>query len=312
MARAIFIPVILITLSFLLFLGCVIPGIPQKPVAVNQTLPPPLPNATPPNPNPNSPPDLSANGSAPSNDSGVGTPTNLTAPLNTSPADNASNHSTSPTLNTTPPQPAADQFNTSGSALIDKSGDVYRTRLCSVTVAPSQLYAGQEAFVHLYAFSNTERITYSCGDDGERYQGTSGLFDDSRICRFSTPGSTQVWVALDGRICASAPIEVLQYGFNDAAPASCVVLDNTQTHTNSNGLRAYQAKVQFKNYPANTALTWDCRWRKFSKPLSAFTNTSSVSGTLTVNCQYTFDPGPISSLPVYAGAEYCGDLLAAN
>lgn len=248
-------------------------------------------------------------------------------PLNDSPdsadvrAKNAADQPLPPPLspNQTNPAPSpsgppsaknSSESDVSGTARPDPIGGRMRTKTCSIELLPDRIYAGQEATVRLYAYSaNNERISYLCGDE-ERTQGYGGLFQDERICHFDTPGQVNVWLALDGVICATAPLQVLPAdGSPSAEPPSCTVLEGTRFVGMKEGLRTYEARVQFSNFPANANLSWDCQGRKFTRTLSSVTGQPPLSGALVVSCQYTFDPGPMRSLPVTIDNDYCGSLL---
>ncbi|MDE1798444.1 MAG: hypothetical protein KGH63_03495 [Candidatus Micrarchaeota archaeon] len=210
---------------------------------------------------------------------------------------------------TLPPEPPAQI--TYGTAVFDPTNGQVSSKVCRISVSPTVIYAGQEATIDLYAYSaSNERISYLCGDE-ERTQGYGGLFQDQRICQFNTPGVIKVYESLDGLVCASELLTVLDPNAPLDTTPSCEVLADSQSTAPVNNLTTYSAKVWFRNYPPDTVLSWDCSWKKFSARLGDVIPSNPVNGTAVISCQYNFNPGTaqqLGFLTVYAGNNYCGDL----
>ncbi len=198
-----------------------------------------------------------------------------------------------------------------GSAAIDLSGGAYSTKSCSIQVSPSVLLAGKDTLVTIYAYAGSgERITYSCGDGEPRSAGSGGLLGPtSRVCTYNDVGPTSVWVALDGYVCASTPLDVESpnVAFH---PSSCRIAANSRSMGREGTTTTYWASLLVRHQAQNALVRWGCGSQSFNVPLSMFWNGSDISGALNLSC--TFNEWSPSNAPGRAsvGGQDCGTLSA--
>jgi len=183
---------------------------------------------------------------------------------------------------------------------------------CRITVDENEIYAGESTFVSVKVSAGyTQTASYHCGNE-TRGLGTYGIFSESRLCTFSKSGEYDVWVAINGKICDSVQIKVLE----KTAPAvfaqgRCSILNGTRESDLGSNTHFYQAKVNYADFATLSTLSWICQGQNFSKQLTAGafgTSTGLIGGELTVNCQYNTEFGVPSTIPVYVENVYCGDL----
>ncbi len=79
---------------------------------------------------------------------------------------------------------------------------------CTVVLAKPTIRAGESVYVDIgyYIASQASSAEYSCGD--RTMTAGSGLVRETAYCKFSTVGNYNVWLKVDGKECASAPLKV--------------------------------------------------------------------------------------------------------
>jgi hypothetical protein len=198
-----------------------------------------------------------------------------------------------------------------GSAAADPTGGEYRSKFCSIQASPSVLLAGKETLINIYAYAGSgERITFTCGDGEPRSAGTGGLLGPtSRVCAYKEVGPTSVWVALDGYVCASAPLDVesANVAFH---PSSCRIAANSRNMAREGTTTTYWAVVLVRHQTPNALVRWGCGSQSFNAPLSMFWNSSDINGALNISC--VFNEWSPSNAPGRAsvGGQDCGALSA--
>lgn len=272
-------------------------------------------------------------GSAPATSSSNNTSANTSA-TNTTPAPNAS----SPPQNQSPPTPPASDNGSAvppqppepdnstvtppaaiitpaitGDAVIDPTNGTFTTHSCyGIEAKPAIIKAGRESALRFRGYAaNSEAITYTCGQE-VRSNGNGGLIDFTRICRYSNAGHQTVWIALDGFVCASVPLEV-EPAETVSAPSSCIIAANSQNEGRNGTTTTYSAKVMLYNQQPLSSVEWDCGERHFNRSVgSAFNSTSqSISGALLVTCRFdTWPPPPPGSVSI--GGADCGPMAAGT
>ena len=305
--------------SLILLSGC-FGGSPATPVSnnsssnvssvplQNQTPPPngtvPAPNGT--IPVPPTPP-ASDNGSVvpptpPASDNGTSLP-----PVH----DNSS--VTPPVIIITP--------SVSGDAVIDSSNGTFTTHSCyGIEAKPAIIPAGTESVLRFRGYAaNSEVITYTCGSE-VRSNGNGGLLDFTRICSYPNAGHYTVWLALDGFVCASTPLEVGPAGAVSAEP-SCTIAANSQNEERNGTTTTYSAKVMLYNQQRGASVDWDCGQTHFSRSLASVFNSagssssagsagSLVTGALLVTCRFDTWPPP-SPGSISIGGAVCGPMVVS-
>lgn len=183
---------------------------------------------------------------------------------------------------------------------------------CVISLNAKQIKAGDAVSVEVRATAGPgQTASYLCGDK-KKSLGSNGLFTHLDLCRFDTPGNITVYVALNDQPCASANLEVV----SAAAPApalkgTCSIVEGTQRHIFGGSTNRYEAQVQYADYVPGSTLSWDCGTRTYRMTLSdsgTLAPSGRATGTVTVFCEYSMDPGPIPSIPVQVNDDVCGDL----
>ncbi len=277
-----------------------------------------------------------ANNQSPAVPSANNTTANNTPAINQSPIQNTSppapQNQTSPPINQTPPiitngsvspppSPPAVIItpNTTGSAVRDSTNGSFSTRSCSVSATPSIIKAGSESEIRFIGNApNGEDITYTCGDE-VRSNGNGGHFDSTRICLYPDAGPQTVWVALDGYVCASTPLEVDPVVEVFAKP-SCLISANSQGEERNGTTTTYSAKLMFYNQEPSANLSWNCGKSNFTRSIgdaygyADSTNSSGspdslLSGALYVTCR--FDTWPPQGEPgsIFIDDVECGSMI---
>ncbi|MFH1306134.1 MAG: hypothetical protein ABIH83_00550 [Candidatus Micrarchaeota archaeon] len=216
-----------------------------------------------------------------------------------------------PLQNQTPPtQPAIPTMKISGMAVIDEMGGRTRNKQCSVELDPYAIEAGAETGVTIYAYSpQNEKVTYLCGDE-EIIAGYGGLMNHYHLCQFDEIGLVDVWLALDGNICASAPLRV----YTDITKDNRMCQVITGTNKNSVGIegRTYWASVYVASYDSDVLIKWKCSDAEFSQKLGEVLYGNKATGVLNISCTYSLDPGYVDEMPVHVESDYCGDLISGS
>lgn len=191
-----------------------------------------------------------------------------------------------------------------GSASIDLSGGKTRSRQCAITMNKYQVPSGKEVELNVYAYSpSNERVSYICGDEVVT-AGFGGLMDFIHICQFDEPGLADVWVALDGQICASAPLFV--YTEVSQSNRFCKVLAGTGGVSENGISKTYWTSVYLRNYMGGDNISWSCSGEEFSYNLGELLQGNVVSGVLNITCDYALGPEKDVAIEVYAINDYCG------
>ncbi len=218
-------------------------------------------------------------------------------------------------VNNTPIPPAPDMGpKISGEAVIDPLNGSFKTNFCRIEAKPSIIQAGKETLIEIYAYAGSgEDITYTCGDlNAPRSAGYGGLLGPtSRICSYYSAGPTTVWVALNGYVCASAPLDVDSTEVVSNKPA-CQIAANTQTMNRSGTSATYSAAVRLRHQSAKTGVRWGCDAETFNATLGQYWGGDDINGVLRVSC--TFNDWTPSNAPgrVMVGGQDCGSLSTEN
>ena len=183
-----------------------------------------------------------------------------------------------------PLQPPA--FKITGSASLDSDMGRVSTNRCKISAKSSAIKQGDSTGVAIYAYSPNEEVTFLCGDE-ERVQGKNGLFQDERICYFNTLGLQSIWLALDGEICATAPVRV--YNSLTHYDEVCRVLDETAASKSSGLSKQYLASVYIANYNRNSTISWSCGGEKFERRLYTLLYGDTANGILRLSCNFSID-----------------------
>jgi hypothetical protein len=195
-------------------------------------------------------------------------------------------------------------------ASLDPLAGRYQTKRCRINPDSSQIESGETVKLSIYAYSpSNEQLSFLCGDS-EKIQGAGGLFQDAALCDFYGEGIIDVWMAFDGYVCASAPIWIY-------TPATrynrfCSIASNSGTDISSGLSRRFEAAVFISNYKDGDTIRWKCGEREFSSLIGEIILAEEKTGFVRLFCDFETDPGYVESLPVYAGEDYCGDMLAAR
>ncbi|MFA5106465.1 MAG: hypothetical protein WC506_05915 [Candidatus Micrarchaeia archaeon] len=177
---------------------------------------------------------------------------------------------------------------------------------CSLSVSPSSIYAGGNAFVDISASTPTgSNVVLDCG--GEQKQIESGVVEKSTSCTFNSAGTARVALYVDSKECANASVTVLPQqapGQPSAQPACSV----ETTKKDSVAMR-YEGKVTYSGFQDGSVLKWDCFGAVFSQKLGAsgLIGEKGVSGSINIYCQYSAPP-PVSVAPVTIDSVPCGSL----
>ena len=288
--------------SLLLLSGCT-GGSPAKPSSNNTS------NASVANPSPA--PNLSA-------------PQQNQSPPPSPPAPNETNPvpPVPPVINNTPsPEPVTPPAiivipTVSGDAVIDPTNGTFTTHSCyGVEAQPAVIQAGKESVMHFRGYAaHGEAITYTCGDE-VRSNGNGGLIDFTRICFYPNAGHYAVWLALDGFVCASVPLQVEPADAVSPSP-TCAIAANSQDEERNGTTTTYSAKVMLYNQPSGASVDWDCGPTHFNRTIgSAFDPAGSgapgslVSGALLVTCRFDTWPPPAPGSVSIGGAD-CGPMAS--
>ena len=199
----------------------------------------------------------------------------------------------------------------SGNAVIDRTNGTFTTKSCyGIEATPSIIAAGKESTLHFRGYAaNSEAITYTCAGE-VRSNGNGGLIDFTRICKYPDAGHYTIWIALDGYVCASTPLEVEPVNAVSVQPF-CVVAANSQNEVLNGTETTYSAKVLLYNQLPRASIDWDCGQTHFNRTVgSVFGVTSSrVSGSLLVTCGFDTWPPPSPGSVSIDGAD-CGSMSA--
>ncbi|MDE1798462.1 MAG: hypothetical protein KGH63_03585 [Candidatus Micrarchaeota archaeon] len=181
---------------------------------------------------------------------------------------------------------------------------------CTLALDKAQIVAGDSVGLTMRANPGPGiTATYLCGSDIDTL-GTNGLFNDFHLCQFNQTGTVTVWMALNGQRCASADLQVLPAA-TPSSISTCWITPGSRNYSMQDGLRTYTATVNYANYSSNPVLSWDCAWKSYQQSLGSggVNGPRYLSGSVVINCQYAFDPGPLTALPVHVNSDYCGDIL---
>ena len=200
----------------------------------------------------------------------------------------------------------------SGDAALDPNKGVFTTKSCSISVTPDVLLVEHETKILFRAYAGGgERITYSCGEGEPLSNGNGGLIDTFHLCRYQTEGPTLVWVALDGYVCASAPLDVDPRS-RVSNPPSCRVVSNTQNSVTNQTTKIFSASVRFRYQPPSANLSWNCAGETFSKRLGDLLSGVSLSDTAMVSCRFRDYTDQDTPGRIYIDGVDCGSMASDN
>ena len=201
---------------------------------------------------------------------------------------------------------------TLGTVVLDPKKGAYISKYCTISAQPDVIMVGSETKILMKAYaSGGERVTFSCGEGDPRSNGNGGLIDTFRICRYDVQGPTTVFIALDGYVCASAPLDVDPPVEVSYTP-SCRVSANTQEDTKNGTTEIYAAAIRFRHQPASANLSFNCAGETFSKRLGDLKAGALLDDTALVSC--LFKDHSITDTPgrVYIDGKDCGSMLAGD
>jgi hypothetical protein len=194
-----------------------------------------------------------------------------------------------------------------GTLTYDSTRGEFKSKYCSLRTSESELFQNRELKVTLNAHAqNSERITLFCNDE-ETFISKGGLIYDYQICKYSQTGLIDVWVALDGQLCASVPILV----YNDATKDDqmCEVITPSRNEKKTGEFsKEYSVSIFIDNIPKSSEIIFNCNEKKFTKRLSDYSASALVSGVYKVSCDFSQDPGYIADTSISVGDIYCGDI----
>lgn len=194
----------------------------------------------------------------------------------------------------------------SGFAAIDPNNGAYKSKNCFINASPSVIFENQEVKINIRAYAPSgEEITYTCGDGEPRRSGYGGLMDITRLCRYDIAGPKTVWVAMDGYVCASVPLDVEPRSTIFYAP-SCRIAANSRSKKYDGTSATYWAVVLLRHQPQNATLRWSCGQETFNVSLGQFWNESDINGALNVSCIFNeWSPFNIAGHAIVDGKD-CG------
>ncbi len=191
-------------------------------------------------------------------------------------------------------------------AIIDPLNGRYETKRCRIKLDKTAITNLQTVWVNIYSYSpSNEQTTFLCGDY-EKIQGFGSLIQDEVACVYGGNGITNVWLALDGYVCASAPLWIYEEKLLDS-PSICQTINYTQTQETINGSNVISSCVFVSGYNKSSILSLSCADQTFEFVLSdimheqdsAFIKLSCITGE-SLNVKEPF---------IYINEKYCGSLF---
>lgn len=172
-------------------------------------------------------------------------------------------------------------------------------RGCNVSLRPSEIYAGQfvEFGFSLYTYVDTE-FTFNCGDEELRIS-TGGSLKGIKMCRFSQPGTTLVWMKANGEQCDAKNLTV-KPAVSD--PRTCY-MDSMQYLPNY----TYNATVHFTGFGENDDFVWFCDSITKRKPIKRDISTQKLPDSLTISCEFGSKPQK-DEIEAFIGPIRCGGM----
>ncbi|GEM_PF-6871266 len=180
--------------------------------------------------------------------------------------------------------------------------------ICSIELDKLTIVAGETVGITARASAGAgEEATYSCADE-EKTLGINGLFNHYSTCKYPKAGTYDVWVKINGDVCARQAITVL----NAPLPpkfSKCNLIGSTQKKDFQE--MYFETGVNYSGYLPNDTLKWECGWRNFQKQLGnqAFGNDGLVYGIITVSCRYTDYALIPDKIKVKVGEDSCGEMV---
>jgi len=151
-----------------------------------------------------------------------------------------------------------------GRAYFDRAGEETKNAAgsigCWVSLAPSRIVAGQTSVVTIWTSSGEKsiKVDYNCGDKVESEERT-GMVSNSKICQFDAPGTTYVYINVDGTLCASKLLEVFGTARDCSAYSSKLQMAGKEY--------VYTAKVAGRGYSGGDELKYKCYDTMYVRPL---------------------------------------------
>lgn len=125
--------------------------------------------------------------------------------------------------------------------------------MCTISVAPKKIVAGDSATVSVYASTGGAQaaLAYDCGD-GEKSAEVTGIYTDTQICGYKTAGTFNVTARLDGVQCSSANLTVYR------TKRDCSVQQEPLRRSFENGMNVYRGFVFGHGYASDEELYYRC------------------------------------------------------
>lgn len=170
---------------------------------------------------------------------------------------------------------------------------------CSIVSQPSRITAGQTASLTVKAYVTEERsnLSYLCGTT-EINERASGFVDTGKLCKFDKPGTVELYVKVNGEVCATRTLTVF------AKAKDCSVYGSKYRF--ENGEHVYSATVTGRGYSGNDQLRYTC----FGMPngLSVRNIPNSTDFATTIECRSASEKLS-ASVPVTLGGDACGEMV---
>ena len=147
---------------------------------------------------------------------------------------------------------------------------------CTVSVGQRRITVGGTTVVTVTTSTGEQEaeVSFNCGDQ-VKTQKRSGIVSDSQICKFSTPGTIEVWASLDGEVCASTLVEVFGSAHDCAVYGSNFTMDK--------GEYVYFAKLAGRGYSGTDELKYKCYDTNYVTAIREMPN--STDFVTTIECR---------------------------
>ncbi|MFA6489848.1 MAG: hypothetical protein WCT52_04155 [Candidatus Micrarchaeia archaeon] len=125
--------------------------------------------------------------------------------------------------------------------------------MCTISVTPKKIVAGDSVTVSVYASTGGAQATlsYDCGS-GEKSTPAVGIYTGTSICRYDTAGAVSVTARLNGLPCSSANLTIY------ATKRGCSVQQEPMRYSFENGENVYRGTVFGHGYNADEELYYRC------------------------------------------------------
>ena len=191
-------------------------------------------------------------------------------------------------------------------AIIDESDGRFESKRCKITLDKNVISGAQTVWVNIHTYSPSGEITtFLCGDS-QKLQGSGGLIRDETACIFDDVGITNVWLALDDHVCASAPLWIYENKLVQK-DRLCKIIDYTYNVEQLQNAKNVSVSLFVGGYESSDKISVYCAKEKYDFVLSDIIG-NSTSSFIKLSCT-TKNLGSIDDFAVYVQGNYCGSLL---